>query len=160
MKTYIKQLHPRHRNQCYCSRQAGSDYEWIDVYARYRTYDPRVVQVLDVGSESITMEHLDGWTLDDTQQLLDLDGANRRHILNEVVDAYNNMHCWNDSAVDEYNVWMHNDYYPQNILYTTSGIKILDPEAFDVGPLDPLYNNSRYGKFFETYTHLLNVVCK
>ena len=160
MKTYTKQLHPRHRHQCYCSRQAGSDYEWIVVYVRYRRYDPRVVRVLDVGPAHIEMEHLDGWTLDNTDQLLSLEVAERRRILNEVFDAYACMLKWSDEAVDERNVWMHNDYYPQNILYTSSGIRILDPEAFDVRPLDPVYNNSRYGKFFETFFHLMSVLSK
>ena len=116
MKTYRKPIPEHARTQVYNSRANGSDYEWKEVYKRFYAYDPRVVQVLDVDSDYIVMERLEGWTLDDTARLCALEARERKQILQTVVSLHNSMLQWSDSCLDETSVWMHNDLDLQNFL--------------------------------------------
>ena len=158
MKTYRKPIPGHALTQVYNSRANGSDYEWKEVYKRFYAYDPRVVQVLDVDADYIIMERLEGWTLDDTAKLCALEARERKQILQTVVSLHNSMLQWSDSCLDESTVWMHNDMDLQNFMYTDSGIRLIDPESFDVRTLGIQHNNSRYGKFFELYVKLLAYV--
>lgn len=160
MQTYLKTLNDATRSQTYQTVARGADYEWKQVYQRYYEYDPRVVRVLDVNNTSIVMEHLDGWSLNNSEQLLALEAHTRKCILQSVFDIYNTMIAWKDDVLDHASVWIHNDYYPQNLYYCRGEVRLIDPEAFDVRQLDCIHdNNTRMGKFFETYSSLIRLTC-
>lgn len=133
----------------------GDDYQWIEAYKDYYHYDPRVVNIFRIEDRVIVMERLEGFTLDNTAELEQLDLAKKRYILNEAFDIYNKQFHFKSAILGTTEIWAHNDFNVQNLMWCKGKVRLIDPEAFSKRNLKIKSNSIHYGKFFETYITLM-----
>lgn len=158
MDEYHKTVSSEDYNIICRSKQNGSDYEWLELYNKYYSYDPRVVKIIRIENEKIIMEKIEGFTLDNKQMFLQLDDEQKRFIVNEIFDIYNKQFNFKDSALGIMDIWAHCDFQHQNLMYSNGKVRLIDPEGFDKRCLKIKENNIKYSKFQETYIQLCCLV--
>ena len=131
-----------------------ADYNWLELYDKYYSYDPRVVKIIRIKDGKIIMEKIEGFSLDNKKMFLQLDDEQKRFIVNEVFDIYNKQLNFKDSALGTLDIWAHCDFKWDNLIYSNGKVRLIDPESFDKCSLKIKENKMRYSRFQETYIQL------
>jgi len=133
----------------------NNHFSWLEVFKDYWLYDRRVVNVFRLENNKIVMEKLDGFTLNNKDEVNKLDVKTKRYIINEVFDIYNKQWNFKSQYIKDDEIWCHRDFKLANLMYVKGKVRLLDPEAFRITNLAPTKNMMHYGKFFETYIKLM-----
>lgn len=135
--------------------QNGRSYEWLEIYKDYYLYDRRVVNVFRLENSTIIMERLNGFLLNNHKEVEKLDMKTKRYIVNEVFDIYNKQWKFTSEYIKDFEIWSHNDFKLQNLMFVNGKVRLIDPETFRIRSLAIRENNMHYSKFFETYIKLM-----
>jgi hypothetical protein len=137
------------------TKQNGRSYEWLEVYKEYYTYDRRVVNVYRLEEGNIIMERLQGFTLDNHDEIIKLDLKTRRFIINQVWDIYNKQFTFMRNDMAPVHIFAHNDYKLQNLMYVNGQVRLIDPDSFQMRSLKVSENSMHYSKFYEGFNKLM-----
>lgn len=129
---------------------------WFDLYQQYYAFDNRVVQVFDFVGNAIFMEPISGFTLNDETKLRRLSSVALVDAYNQVVSIWNNQLRFRSDLIPSGSWWYHIDCLPQNFIWSSGVVRLIDPDSFGLGNLVKPF--SRATKFPNTINYLERLI--
>ena len=149
MKVFIKKITDKPRLQ-------SMDSYWLELYNSYYDFDNRVIKLLDLKDDSMTLEHLEGFDLREFWKLVELDVPTLRYILEEVLDIYAKQFKFRHELLPIDRTFLHLDYKPHNLMYADGRVRLVDPDSFFINPVKT--SNTSFGKYIENFTNIVDII--
>ena len=105
---------------------------WIELYNSYYEYDNRVVKLIDFDGVNLATEALEGFNLDDFEQLLELDIETLMFMHYELVDIWSRQLRFTHPLIPENYSWYHNDFLARNLMWSQGRLRLIDPDHFRI----------------------------
>ena len=105
---------------------------WIELYNSYYEYDNRVVKLIDFDGVNLATEALEGFNLDDFEQLLELDIETLNFMHYELVDIWSRQLRFTHPLIPENYSWYHNDFLARNLMWSQGRLRLIDPDHFRI----------------------------